>query len=106
MAEPAENNRENIIEQVVQRFIDAQLCGQNPGINEIVKQYPEFEDIIRQRIQNFQHINGLFDCLMQADDSDFASEISEHDLIDQTLGDFKILSLIGTGGMGAVFLAH
>jgi tetratricopeptide (TPR) repeat protein len=106
MAEPAGNNQENIIEQAIQQFIDAQLRGQNPDINDLVKQYPEFEDRIRQRIQNFQRINGLFDCLMQADDSDFAPEIAEHNLIGQTLGDFKILSMIGTGGMGAVFLAH
>jgi serine/threonine protein kinase len=106
MAEPAENNQENIIEQAIQQFVDAQLRGQNPDINELVKKYPEFEDRIRQRIQNFQRINGLFECLMQEDDSDFAPEISEHNLIGQTLGDFKILSIIGTGGMGAVFLAH
>jgi len=106
MAEPAKNNQENIIEQAIQQFVDAQLRGQNPDINKLVKQYPEFEDRIRQRIQNFQRINGLFDCLMQADNSDFAPEISEHNLIGQTLGDFKILSTIGTGGMGAVFLAH
>jgi serine/threonine protein kinase/tetratricopeptide (TPR) repeat protein len=106
MVEPAKNNQKNIVEQAIQQFVDAQLRGQNPDINELVKQYPEFEDRIRQRIQNFQHINGLFDCLMQADDSDFAPEISEHNLIGQMLGDFKILSVIGTGGMGAVFLAH
>ena len=106
MAEPAENNQKDLIEQAIQQFIDARLRGQNPDINELVEKYPEFEDRIRQRIQNFQRINGLFDCLMQADDSDFAPEISEHNLIGQTLGDFKILSIIGTGGMGAVFLAH
>jgi len=106
MAESAENNQENIIEQVIQQFIDTQLRGQNPDINDLVKKYPEFEGRIRQRIQNFQYINGLFDCLMEADESDFAPKISEHNLIGQMLGDFKILSLIGTGGMGAVFLAR
>ena len=106
MAEPAENNQENIIEQVVQQFVDAQLRGENPDIDDFVKRYPGLEQKIRQRIKNLQKINGLFACLMQADDSDFAPEISEHNLIGQTLGDFRILSIIGTGGMGAVFLAH
>jgi len=106
MAAPVENNQENIIEQVVQQFINAQLQGQEPDIDEFVKQYPELGDQIRERIQNFQRINGLFDCLMQADDSDFGDAITEHDLVGQRLGDFEVLSLIGTGGMGAVFLAR
>jgi len=106
MVEPAENNQENIIEQAVEKFLDAHLQGQEPNIDEFVKQYSGLEDQIRRRIQNLQKIDGLFACLMQADDSDFTPEISEHNLIGQTLGDFKILSIIGTGGMGAVFLAH
>jgi serine/threonine protein kinase/predicted Zn-dependent protease len=105
MPEPADNNQENIIDQAVQQFIDAQLQGQEPNIDEFVTRFPGFEDKIRQRIHRLEHLNGLFSCLMQADDSDFAPEIPEDSLIGQMLGDFKILSLIGTGGMGAVFLA-
>ena len=106
MSGQAENNQENIIEQAVQQFIDAQLQGQKPNIDEFVKQYPGMEDKIRQKIRSLEQVNGLFDCLMQTDDSDFTVEVPEHTLIGQTLGDFKIMSLIGTGGMGAVFLAH
>jgi tetratricopeptide (TPR) repeat protein len=106
MAEELENNQKNTLEQAIQQFVDAQLRGERPDIDEFVKQYPGLEQKIRQRIRNLQEIDGLFSCLMQADDSDFAAEISEHNLIGQTLGDFKILSIIGTGGMGAVFLAH
>ena len=43
---------------------------------------------------------------MQADASDYNEPIAEHDLIGQKLGDFEILGLIGSGGMGAVFLAR
>jgi tetratricopeptide (TPR) repeat protein len=106
MTESPEHNSENIIEQAVQRFADAQLQGQQPNIDEFVKQYPEFESQIRQRIQSLQKIDSLFDCLMQADDSDFSDAIAEYNLIGQKLGDFEILKMIGQGGMGAVFLAR
>jgi len=105
MTESSEQNSENIIEQAVQRFADAQLQGQQPNVDEFVKQYPEFESQIRQRINSLQEIDSLFDCLMQADTSDFGAAVPEHNLIGQSLGDFGILSLIGTGGMGVVFLA-
>ena len=48
----SEHNSDNIIEQAVQRFVDAQLQGKKPDIDEFVKQYPEFESQIRQRLQN------------------------------------------------------
>ncbi|MBC8481988.1 MAG: protein kinase, partial [Planctomycetes bacterium] len=103
MTEPEHND---IIEQAVQQFVDAQLQGQKPDIDEFAKQYPEFESQIRQRLQNLDEIDSLFDCLMQADDSDFANAIDGHDLIGQKLGDFEILKMVGQGGMGAVFLAQ
>jgi tetratricopeptide (TPR) repeat protein len=106
MTESSEQKPENIIEQAVQLFVDAQLQGQQLNIDEFVKQYPEFESQIRQRIQSLQEIDGLFACLMEADTNDFGEGIPEHSLIGKRLGDFEILSLIGTGGMGAVFLAR
>ncbi len=105
MTEPLNHNDEDIIEQAVQRFVEAQLQGQKLNLDEFVRQYSGLEQQIRQRVRNLEEINGLFDCLMQADDSDFGAAITEHDLIGQKLGDFEILRIIGTGGMGAVFLA-
>ena len=101
-----EHNPENIIEQAVQRFVDAQLQGKEPDIDEFVRQFPEFESQIRKRIQNLRQIDNLFDCLMQADDGDFGKAEPEYNLIGQKLGDFEILKMIGQGGMGAVFLAR
>lgn len=106
MAESPENNHENIIDQAVQQFLDAQLQGQEPNIDEFVKNYPGLEHQIRQKIEKIQRIDGLFSCLMQSDDSDFGETIAERNLVGQKLGDFEVLSLIGAGGMGAVFLAR
>ncbi|MFC1636343.1 protein kinase [Planctomycetota bacterium] len=106
MADSTENSRDSVIDDVVQKFVTARLQGQEPDLDEFVKNYPGYEDRIRQKIEKIQRLDGLFSGLMQAEDSDYSEPVSEHNLIGQTLGDFEILSLIGAGGMGAVFLAR
>ena len=87
MTEP-KHNSDNIVEQVIQRFVDAQLQGQKPDIDEFAKQYPEFENQLKQRLQNLDKIDSLFDCLMQADDNDFENAIEGHDLVGQEFGGY------------------
>jgi tetratricopeptide (TPR) repeat protein len=106
MAESPDNNHDDIIDQAVQRFIDAQLQGQESNIDEFVKSYPGLENQIRQKIEKIHKIDSMFSCLMQSDDNDFCETITEHDLVGQKLGDFEILKMVGQGGMGAVFLAQ
>lgn len=91
----------NKLDEIVQQFIVSKLEGQNPYLDEILKKYPALAEKIRQRIRNFEKINNLFAELTGNGEKDDL----ENQLIGQKLGDFEILELIGTGGMGAVFLA-
>jgi len=106
MAGSPENNQRDVLEKAVQQFIEAQLDGQKPTIEEFVKKYPGLEGEIRRRIQNLEEIDSLFSSLMEVEDTDIGDSIAERDLVGQELGDFEILRLIGAGGMGAVFLAR
>lgn len=106
MPEPLDDNQKSIIDNALQQFIDAQLDGRKPNIDDFVKEHPGLEEQLRQRIQNLQEIDSLFANLMQSDESDSGDVTGTDNLIGQKLGDFEILSLIGTGGMGAVFLAR
>jgi hypothetical protein len=56
MVEHNENNQEDILEEAVQSFVDAQLRGQQLDIDEYVRQYPDIELNLRKRLQNLEKI--------------------------------------------------
>jgi serine/threonine protein kinase/tetratricopeptide (TPR) repeat protein len=106
MAGPIGDNQEHTLRKAVQQFIDARLRGREPDIDEFVKQYPEFEDRLREKIRNLQKIDTLFDSLVQADDSEFQGSAGAADLVGRKVASFEIVEMIGRGGMGVVYLAR
>jgi serine/threonine protein kinase/Tfp pilus assembly protein PilF len=106
MADSGNNNQDCVIEKALKKFVDEYLRGQQPDEEEFVGQYPDCEDLLRQRIQNLLKINTLFDTLVQMDKSDFDAAETGLDRVGQKIEGFEIEQIIGQGGMGVVYLAR
>jgi len=106
MATTNNDDRERDFKEAVLQFLEAYLHGSTHDIEELVREYPEFEDQIRQKIKEFQEVNTLFDFLSRADESDFEDALKSENLVGRKVGSFEITKIIGRGGMGVVYLAH
>jgi len=106
MTEPLDDNQLRAVEEAVRDFVEARWRGQEPDIEAFVKQYPGLEHRLKQDIQAMQKIDVLFDSLVQADDADFAEAETGLDLVGQSIGGLQVKEMIGSGGMGVVYLAH
>ncbi len=106
MGLPGDDMQRNALEDALQAFVDAHLAGHRPVLDEFVRQHPGCEDQLRERIQDLLKINTLFDSIVRADESDYATMKITPELAGQKIGSFEIGEVIGRGGMGVVYLAH
>jgi len=106
MADGGDKIQDRVLNEAVQEFLASGLRGEEPDLDEFVKQYPDLEGRIRQKVRDCQRVSSLFDSLRETDESDFEATVTGHDLIGQKLAQFEILEMIGRGGMGVVYLAR
>jgi len=106
MATPVDDNREDAVEEAVRQFLDARWRGEEPDLDEFVRDYPGREDQVRENILDAKRIEALFDSLVHAEESDVDAAEPGPDLTGRKIGAFEIAEMIGRGGMGVVYLAH
>jgi len=103
MAGLADDNQDDVLEQAVQRFIDALLSGEKPDLEAFAGQYPQCEAQLKKRLQSVEQVDELLTGLTRAEESDFEDTGALDDLIDAQIGAFQITEVIGRGGMGIVY---
>ncbi|MEJ2701437.1 MAG: hypothetical protein P8Z79_03245 [Sedimentisphaerales bacterium] len=100
------DNRDDLLDEVLTQFVNAYERGEQPDVEEFIKRYPQYEVHIRRRVGGLREIDALFDSLVQADENDYVDTSVEHNLVGQKIEGFEIVEMIGRGGMGVVYLGR
>ncbi len=88
-------------EELYDAYLDRCLAGDVESPDRFLTGYPELGGEARARIETLYR---LYRSAAQAQDC--GNETRAHDGIPESVGEFRILSLLGEGGMGRVYLAE
>lgn len=102
MAKPTKDNRQDSFDDVVCRFVEARLRGDNPRVEDFLDKVPGREQEFREEIGNCSEVDTLFHSLRRIDADEFGDDLAT-DMIGKTIGTFEISEVIGSGGMGVVW---
>ena len=89
MAKQDNNSLDRVLNEAVQEFLASGFRGEEPDLDDFVKQYPDLEQRIRQKVRDCQRVSSLFDSLREADESEFEEAAAGHEFVGWKIGGFE-----------------
>ncbi|MDT8301641.1 MAG: protein kinase [Sedimentisphaerales bacterium] len=106
MVDTSYDKHESALSEAAQKYVEACLKGEQPDLEEFVKDYSPLQDRLRKIIHNCLQVSSLLDLLQHVEPDEFPAAPADMDLVGKHIGKFEISEVVGRGGMGIVYKAH
>jgi len=106
MADTEDDKHESALSEAAEQYVEACLNGEQPDLEEFVKDYSPRQDRLRKIIHNCLQVSSLLHLLQHVEPVEFPAAPDDMDLVGRRIGKFEISEVVGRGGMGIVYKAH
>ena len=106
MADIADDKHDSALNEAAQQYIEACFRGEQPDLEEFLRDYSPRQDRLRKIINNSLQVSSLLDLLKHVESDEFPASPAEMNLVGRRIGKFEISEVVGRGGMGVVYKAH
>jgi serine/threonine protein kinase len=106
MNTPEPSSARDPVERLAESFLERYRRGERPGLAEYVERYPELADDIRDLFPARVEMEGLRSDVDGPPGWSEPREPAAAEAEPQQLGDYRILRVLGAGGMGIVYEAE
>ena len=88
------------LEEIVEEFLDRLRQGESPNLEEYARRFPAFESDLRATLPALALVEN------HKDDANFGGHADGEQVEGREIGDYRLISEIGRGGMGVVYEAE
>jgi hypothetical protein len=89
---------ESLVGRLADEFLRRQEAGERPDVEEHVARHPQAADLLRKVLASLQLLDASVSSTAATEDADGQAP--------GTLGDFRLIRVVGRGGMGIVYAAE